>query len=145
MDPHEILNNGRKALDAVLVGRGFAYKETEGGRSSGGQYASGRYVKGDRYLEIHFRHSLGLVRYHIGELSLSHEDYMRALVGPNGGNKYPGFPNDPIDAFGDLAYDIQMFCQDFLSGPGEEFARCAKIAKVSENRSGFSRMAEFES
>jgi hypothetical protein len=144
MNPREILNNGRQILDPVFIGGGFTFTETEEGKGSGGRYASGRYEKGDRYLEIHFRWNLGLVRYHIGELSLSHENYMRALVGPNGGNKYPGFSDDPIDAFRDLAYDLEKFCRDFLSGPGEEFARCVKIAKGVEKRSGFSRMADFE-
>src|ERR1700688_2219268 len=124
MNPREILHNGRQILDAVLVIQGFTFMETESGESSGGHFASGRYEKMDRYLEIHFRSSLGLVRYHIGELSLSHEEYMSALVGPNGGNKYPGFSNDPIDAFRDLAYDLERFCRDFLSGSGQEFARC---------------------
>jgi hypothetical protein len=144
MDPHEILRNGHQILDAVLLGQGFTFNETEGGKSSGGHFASGKYEKGNRNLELHFRWSLGLVRYHIGDLSLSHENYMCALLGPSGGNKYPGFSEDPLDAFRDLAYDLGRFCGDFLAGPGEEFARCVKIAKNLETRSGLSRMAEFE-
>ena len=30
-----------------------------------------------------------------------------ALLAPNGGNKFPGFSDDPLDAFRDLAYDLE--------------------------------------
>jgi len=145
MNPREILENGRQILDPILLGYGFAFKETQCGKSSGGLYASGRYEKGDRYIEVHYRGGLGLVRFHIGKLSLNHENYMFAQLGPKGGNKYPGFSDNPIDAFRDLAYDLESFCKDFLSGSGRDFAQCVEIAKKSEKRPGFSRMTEFES
>ena len=145
MKSHEILESGRKILDAALVPHGFAFKELEVGKSSGGDYASGKYEKADRYLDIHFRFSLGLVTYHMGALAISHESYMRSLLGSRGGNKYPGFSDDPLEAFRGLAFDLKTFCSDFLSGPGEEFARCVRIAQEYEKRSGFLRMAEFES
>ena len=145
MNSREILENGRQILDSVLVTHGFAFKETEVGKSSGGDYASGRYEKTDRYLDIHFRHSLGLVTYHMGALAITHELYMHSLLGSRGGNKYPGFSDDPLEAFHGLAFDLKTFCADFLSGPGEEFARCVRIAQEYEKRPGFLRMAEFES
>ena len=145
MDPREILENGRQVLDTVLVTHNFVYKETEFGKGSGGNYSSGRYEKANRYLEIHFRFSLGLVTYHVGALAISHGWYMCSLVGTQGGNKYPCFSDDPLEAFRGLAYDLKTFCSDFLSGPGEEFARCVRIAQEREKRPGFLRMAEFES
>jgi hypothetical protein len=145
MNPHEILESGRKILDVVLIPHGFAFKAIEVGKSSGGDYASSKYEKADRHLDIHFRFSLGLVTYHIGALALSHEAYMRSLLGLQGGNKYPGFSDDPLEAFRGLAFDLKTFCSDFLSGPGEDFARCVRFAQEYEKRPGFSRMAEFES
>jgi hypothetical protein len=145
MTPREFIENGRVILDSVLLPHGFAFKEIESGKSSGGEYASGRYEKADRNLEIHFRHTLGLVTYHIGALAISHEAYMRSLLGTKAGNKYPGFSNDPLEAFSNLAFDLNSFCLDFLMGSGKEFARCVAIAQEYEKRSGFLRMAEFES
>jgi hypothetical protein len=145
MDPREILRSGLEILEPILVPRGFVFRETGSGKSSGGDYARGRYEKKDRFIEIHFRHSLGLVTYQLGTLVISHEAYMRSLLGSRGGNKYPGFSDDPLDGFRDLAFDLETFSIDFLTGPGEEFARCVKISQEHEKRTGFSRMAEFES
>jgi len=113
--------------------------------SSGGSCASGRYVKDDRRLEIHFRQSLGLVTYHLGKIAITHEQFMYALLGPQGGNKYPNFSDDPLEAFRDLSWDLERYCLDFLTGPGEEFARCVQTAKEHANRTGFARMTDFES
>jgi hypothetical protein len=145
MDPREILASGREILEPVLVPRGFVFRDTGSGKSSGGDFASGRYEKADRFIEIHFRDSLGLVTYHMGKRVASHESYMRSLLGSRGGNKFPGFSNDLLDGFRDLAFDLEHFSIDFLAGSGEEFARCVKISEERENRTGFSRMAEFES
>jgi hypothetical protein len=145
VNPREILKEGQQILDAVLVPHGFVFKQTAFGKSSGGDYASGRYEREDRHLDIHFRHSLGLVTYHAGALVISHEAYMRSLLGPQGGNRYPSFSDDPLEAFRCLAFDLKTFGSDFLSGAGEEFARCVRIAQDYEGRPGFSRMAEFES
>jgi hypothetical protein len=128
MDPREALTAGRQLLDAVLLPKGFVFQEEPSGKSSGGTYASGKYAKGDRSLEIHFRYSLGLVTYHVGRAAITHEEYMHCLLGARGGNKYPGFSDDPIDAFRSLALDVEEYCLDFLIGPGEEFSRCVRTA-----------------
>ena len=145
MDPRQILSAGRKILDPVLLPKGFIFENGASGKSCGGDYASGNYVKGDRFLEVHFRLSLGLVSYHLGQLVISHEEYMRALLGSRGGNKYPDFSDDPLDAFHSLASDLENYCTDFLVGPGEELARCVRDAEERKNRPGFARMTEFES
>jgi hypothetical protein len=56
---------------------------------------------------------------------------MRALLGTAGGNSYPGFSDNPLTAFDDLAYDLQSFARDFLNGDFEKFRRC-----VAEENSG---------
>jgi hypothetical protein len=74
-------------------------------------------VRGNRRLELHFRYSLGMVRFHIADQNASHEAYMREL-GAWEGCRYPGFSDDPMDAFRNLAHDIAV-AEDFLSGTGE--------------------------
>ena len=124
-------------LDEVMNPHGFFLVEGASGGSSGGDYARGEYVRGDRRLEIHFRGSLGLVTYHLGDLSLAHTSYMRALLGKNGGNQYPGFSDDPLDGFRHLRHDLSHFCVDFLSGSGEEFGRYVIKAAEQEKIKGF--------
>ena len=88
MTPLETLRKGTEILGPVLSANGFTYCEGRPGHGSGGEYASGKYVKDDRILEIHFRHSLGLVTYQIGFESIRHEVFMRALLGQGTGNHY---------------------------------------------------------
>jgi hypothetical protein len=141
MNALETFRAGCKILDEVLKPLGFTFVEGASGQSSGGNFASGEYVKGDRRLEIHFRYSLGLVKYHMGSLSLTHESYMRALLGRGGGNKYPGFSDDPLDGFRHLRDDLSHSCGDFLSGSGEEFERCVVKAEEQEKIKGFKALS----
>src|SRR5579859_7549970 len=97
--PGEILERGCSILDPILLKNGFTRGDVASGKSSGGPSASTIYTNGSRKLELHFRFSLGLVTYHFDSVSLTHEAYMRALLGPRGGNEYPGYSNDPLDAF----------------------------------------------
>jgi hypothetical protein len=138
----ETLRKGTEILGPVLSGNGFKYLEDGAGKSSGGEYARGRYVKDNRILEIHFRHSLGLVTYHIGPESIRHEVYMRALLGPAGGNRYPSFASDPMDGFRDLRYDLENFGADFLKGTGEHFHHCVNEALAARKLSAFQRMEQ---
>src|SRR5260370_37594986 len=136
----EILRGGRRLLDPVMHGQGFCFKDGPAGPSSGGHYASGVYVSGNRRLEIHVRYSLGLVTYHFGQTSLDHESFMHALLGTNGGNKYPGFSEDPLDAFRGLAYDLENFATAFLNGNSEEYSRCVIAAEERKKIPGFARL-----
>ncbi len=141
MNALETFRAGCKILDEVMNPHGFFLVEGLSGKSSGGNFASGEYVRDDRRLEIHFRFSLGLVTYHLGSLSLAHDSYMRALLGKNGGNQYPGFSDDLLDGFRHLSYDLSHFCEDFLSGSGEEFARCVIKAAEQEKVKGFKALS----
>src|SRR5215472_12168733 len=73
MTPVETLAEGCKILDSILVPSGFRFISGQAGKSSGGHFASGGYVRDERRLELHFRYSLGLVSYHFRELTASHE------------------------------------------------------------------------
>jgi hypothetical protein len=113
--PKEALLDGAKILDAVLLPKSFRFQFREEGKGSGGNFACGEFVREDRRLELHFRQSLGLVRYHVGDQSAFHESYMREL-GVWDQCRYPGFSEDPAAAFHDLAHDLGL-AHDFLSGP----------------------------
>jgi hypothetical protein len=139
-EPREILRLGCEVLDPILHAHGFSFEYGGEGSSSGGPYAFGSYVISDRRLEIHFRHSLGLVTYHFGEASMDHQAYMRALLGDAGGSKYPGFSDKPLDAFGELAVDLQSFAMAFLNNDAEEFMRCVAKAEEWKKTSGLARL-----
>jgi hypothetical protein len=138
--PSEILREGGATLDPILRAQGFSFKEGPAGRSSGGPYASGVYVNGNRTLEIHFRFSLGLVTCRFGDRSLDHESYMRAVLGNAGGNHYPGFCDDPVSGFKNLAYDLENFATAFLQGDSKEFARYAAAAEEWKKTPGLARL-----
>ena len=138
--PLEIVREGRAALDPILGAYGFTFKEGPAGPSSGGPYASGVYENGSRSLEIHFRFSLGLVTYHFGERVVDHESYMRSVLGNAGGNRYPGFSDEPISGFENLAYDLENFARAFLKGDFQEFLRCADAAEEWKKTPGFARL-----
>ena len=134
------LREGCKILDPVLNSHSFRFHFEGSGPSSGGLFARGVYTNGDRKLELHFRHSLGLVRYHFGTLSIAHDSYMYAVLGPQGGNRYPGFPESPRLAFENLKCDLENYSSAFLVGDQKEFVRCAEIAKTRESIVGLARI-----
>jgi hypothetical protein len=124
MEPADILQAGIRELDAIMVPNGFAFKPGQEGRSSGGKFAYGEYYRGNRRLILHFRWSLGLVTYHVRDVFLDHEGYVRALFGLSkvqGHNSYPGFSTDPLDGFRHLREDLERFGEVFLKGSDEEF------------------------
>jgi hypothetical protein len=137
IDPKEALCNGAKILGPMLVSNGFVFHFRNEGSGSGGKYAWGDFVRKDRRLELHFRHSLGLVRYHVREWKASHEAYMREL-GVWTQCRYPGFSETPTDAFYSLAHDLQ-FAGDFLSGRGDRVKKASAMEKIDAS----SREAEY--
>jgi len=139
--PLQVLRQGLAVLDPILKSHGFSFRELPSGRGSGGPYASGIYVNGDRSLEIHFRFSLGLVTYRFGNRAVEHEFYMRAVLGNAGGNHYPGFSDDPLSGFENLAYDLQNFATAFLTGNFAEFASHVAIAEDWKKIPGFMRLS----
>src|SRR5215469_17249075 len=121
------LRAGVLAVAEALAPHGFTFRFRKSGNSSGGPFASGEFVRGDRRLELHVRESLGLVRYHLGSHSASHEYYMKELgVWPR--CEYPGFPNDPLDPFVRLARDLG-FAGEFMSGDARLLLRASEREK----------------
>jgi len=136
--PALILARGCRILDPILEPRGFVLVDKRAGVSSGGSFASCKYVRGNRVLELHYRGSLGLVTYHVGELSLDHRTYTWA-VGVRDKCAYPDFPKDPLDSFGALARDIENFCSIFLGGADAEFEDL--VVKSQAEPKGFSALS----
>lgn len=131
INPRELLHAGCEILNPIMTRHGFRFIKGLSGKGSGGNFARGEYVRDKRALELHFRYSLGLVAYHLGTSAVSHLSYMRELLGDAGGNKYPGFSDDPLDGFRHLAFDLENFASDFLSGSGEVLVRVSQ--KESEH------------
>jgi hypothetical protein len=122
--PEARLRAGVVAVAEVLAPHGFTFRFRESGNSSGGPFASGEFVRGDRRLELHVRESLGLVRYHLGSHSARHEHYMKELgVWPR--CEYPDFPNDALDPFARLAHDLS-FAGEFMSGDARLLLRASE-------------------
>lgn len=121
--PRDHLIDGAEILKPLLRSKGFRFRINSEGTGSGGKFASGAFIRKDRRIELHFRHSLGLVRYHVGKESASHESYMRELRVWDR-CRYPGFSDDPLDAFAGLAHDLS-FADDFLDGSAAVLRRAA--------------------
>lgn len=139
-NPKKILEDGRSFLDPVLAGHGYSWSPGKPGIGSGGRFAFGEYVRGNRRLEIHFRYTLGLVSYHVGSEKVDHQSYMRALLGPGGDNLYPGISIDPLDGFRHLAHDLNRFCITFLEGSDAEFGAIVRKAAEESQLQGIKRL-----
>ena len=124
MDPEGAIRDGAAILEPLMSRNGFKFSLVNKGPSSGGFFAEGEFRNGDRRLEFHFRHSLGLVRYHVGDSSLSHEEHMKCL-GVSGRHHYPGFTDDPLEPFRQLRLDLEEFAEDFLKGETGHFSTLA--------------------
>jgi hypothetical protein len=119
---------------------GFEFIQSDEGVDSGGPFASGEFLRGDRRLELHVRSSLGLVRYHFGEESLSHGDLVRgvrALEGISEEGEYPGFSTDPIPGCRHLRRDLERFGAIFLRGGAKAFRALNKWVSKYPKKSGF--------
>jgi hypothetical protein len=140
MTPREILDRGVAELAEVLGPAGFTYAAVEEDEGSGGPYAIGEFRKGERRLELHFRYSLGLVRYHFGDESLSHEDLVRGVRAVDhiaAEAQYPGFSDDPASAFHRLRVDIERFGDVFLNRGAKAFRALKKWLDKHPRKSGF--------
>ena|SRR6201996_3910461 len=128
--PEEILLQGSELLRPVFSEHGFAFVQLSKGDSSGGPFASGEFRRGDRRCEFHFRFSLGMVTYYLGNESISHEQYMCSVLGKPHLSHYPGFSSDLLDAFRHLRDDLQNHCNEFLGGTNDIFLRRIEDARA---------------
>jgi len=129
MQPSDWLQRGVEILAPVLTPCGFEFRAGEADTGSGGPFATGTFVRADRRLEVHFRWSLGLVSYHAAGHTVSHESFMAAVIGRRHASHYPGFSDDPLQAFRDLALDLRESAGVFLNGSDDEFRSVAVRAE----------------
>jgi len=135
-----LLLRGVAELTEVLGPAGFEFVQTEDEVTSGGAFASGEFLRGDRRLELQVRSSLTLVRYHFGDEPLSHEDLVRgvrALEAIKEEGQYPGFSSDPMVGFRHLRHDIERFGAIFLRGGAKAFRALKKWVDKHPKKSGF--------
>lgn len=135
MTPEQQLLDGVKIIATYLEPLGFNFKLIGTGKSSGGHFAYGQFVCGDREIELHFRYSLGLVSYKVGNLVLGHEDYIN-LLDKHGQNKYPNFSDEPNDAFKCLKFDLENFLEDFAENNALNFRQKApeKVKEIEKHQ-----------
>jgi hypothetical protein len=139
MTPREILDRGVAELAEVLGPAGFTWAALEDDDGSGGTFTLVEFQKGERRLELHFRRSLVLVRYHFGEHALSHEDLVRGVQATDriaAEAQYPGFTDDPATAFHRLRVDIERFGAIFMTGGAKAFRALKKWLDKHPRKSG---------
>ena len=124
MTPEQQLLDRVKIISTYLEPLGFHFKLLGTGQSSGGHFAYGQFICGDRVIELHYRWSLGLVSYKVDNLILGHEDYIN-LLGKHGQNKYPNFSDEPNDAFKCLKFDLENLMEDFTENNASLFRQKA--------------------
>jgi hypothetical protein len=138
--PTALLERGVAELAGVLGPAGFEFIQSDEGVDARGPFASGEFLRGDRRLELQVRSSLGLVRYHFGDESLSHEDLVRgvrALEGISEEGQYPGFSTDPMAGFRHVRHDLDRFGAVFLRGGAKAFRALKKWVNKHGKKSGF--------
>jgi hypothetical protein len=126
----ETFGQGCDILEPILLPKGFRrsddYEHQYPSLTGGGEVViRGGFERDDRRLELELWFALRRVVYHVGDLWLEHEPYLRALGVPNGSNSYPGFSEDPLDGFRHLASDLTYFAEEFLSGDAAILRRAA--------------------
>ena len=131
MDASELRRLGVEILAPLLTSHGFVYETGPTDRGSGGFFARGAFVRNNHRLEFSVRYAVGEVYYRVGSQMLSHEDYMRVAAG-RGKHRYPGFSDEPLDGFRDLAADLAAFGAAFLNGGSNEFT--AVVAEAERTR-----------
>src|SRR6266571_9517877 len=131
MDAIELRRRGVELLSPVLVPYGFVYQASEVDRGSGGLYAHGG--SHERTVRWNSACAMRSVRSAIASMLPRYctKYFARAAVG-RGQARYPGFSDDPLDGFRDLATDLVRFGSVFLAGTTAEFA--ALVTKAERTR-----------
>ena len=140
--PLELLHEGVAILAEVLRPAGFTFVLGSVDRASGGAFAQGAFVRDGRTLSFSMRERLGLVAYESGDRYVSHEDFMR-VVAPLGAAHYPGFSDDPLQAFRDVMEDLRDYGTAFVSGTDAECQAALGAAVRGRPPKGFAAV-EFE-
>jgi hypothetical protein len=124
-DPKAELEAGAKILESALAPHGFVFAFQDAGHGSGGDYAWGKYLCGDRSLYLHHRWGLGIVEYHIGDLWIEHSAYLNFL----GVERQSDLISLPLESgperYRALHSDLTRYCGDFIYGPAIDWTLAA--------------------
>jgi predicted RNA-binding Zn-ribbon protein involved in translation (DUF1610 family) len=137
------MSRGLAEIAPLLAEHGFELTARGSSKGSGGHFATADFTRGDRAIHLWLRSGLS-VRYELGEHTLDHGEYMMALLGSGGGNRFPPYLHDPLEGFRALRFDLERYCGDLLEGSGEEFLRCCREARERRDESGFRRVVRLE-
>jgi hypothetical protein len=131
-----------RGLDHLLGSHGFVVAFANAPRHNG-SYETATWSRGDRRVLLASRYAVS-VGYRIGELGIEHGAYMRAMLGPGGGNRFPTFGHDAEVSVAAIVHDLREYGHDFLAGEGAEFKRLVGEASSHPQKSGFARLAAIE-
>jgi len=126
-DPKSELEAGIVILDPALLPHGFIFHFQNSGRGSGGNFAWGKYVRGDRSLDLHHGWGLGIIQYNIADLSIDHSAYLKSLGVDNESDLLSTPLESGLDRYHALRSDLENFCSDFVTGPATEWAVAARF------------------
>lgn len=127
LDPKSQLESGVAILDPALLPHGFVFHFQGAGCGSGGSFACGEYVRGDRSLHLHHRRGLGIIQYNIADLSIDHAAYLKSLGVENQSDLLSTRLESGLDRYHALRSDLENFCSDFVTGPATEWATAARV------------------
>jgi hypothetical protein len=138
-EPREQLQAGIEVLNPFLNHVGYQFQFEQDGTGSGGHYAYGRFINGDRSIELHQRWGLGIVNYQIGDLAIDHSSYLAGL-GVDRDSHYLWLRLElGIERYNGLLQDLQEFCDDFLTGDADQWRKIAMAHAEAEKADQFHR------
>lgn len=121
-------------LNPFLNPLGFVFEISGSGVSSGGEFAAGFYVNGDKKIGLIYRAitGLGSVNYEYHQMAISHSNLMSHLGKYEVSklkydtNKFSSYSKDGGSVHDALVYDIQNFGMTFLVSSDELFEKTLK-------------------
>lgn len=135
-DPEALLLAGAEMLRDIFDPLGMSFEVTLVQNSSSGRVAIGRFGSRQRYVELHYRYGLGIVRYRSGQTVLSHEQFMRA-IGKEREASFPVVNDATLAGFEALRSDLLRFGQKFLDNQGAAFDDVGREARRNPKPRGF--------
>jgi hypothetical protein len=135
-------------LNPVLNPLGYVFEADGYAVSSGGPFASGFFVNGEKKIGLIYRSfsGLGSVNYECRQSAVSHSDLMRYLGKEDqsklkyDSKKFSSYAREEGDVLDALIHDIQSFEIDLLTSSSEQFYRALRKINKSHNASEASKV-----
>jgi hypothetical protein len=135
-------------LNPVLNPLGYSFESDGYAVTSGGPFASGFFVNGEKKIGLIYRSfsGLGSVNYECRQSAVSHSDLMRYLGKEEesklkyDSKKFSSYARDDGDVLGALMHDIQSFEIEMLTGSSEQFYRALHKINKARNMSEDSKV-----